>query len=65
MSLDKKPLVSIIVPVYNAEEYLEESLDCLVNQTLENIEIICINDASSDELSLSATTRSRRQSCAR
>lgn len=48
MSLDKKPLVSIIVPVYNAEEYLEESLDCLVNQTLENIEIICINDASSD-----------------
>ncbi|WP_325192869.1 glycosyltransferase [Methanobrevibacter ruminantium] len=44
----EKPLVSIIVPVYNTEEYLEECLDCLVNQTLQNIEIICINDASTD-----------------
>ena len=44
----EKPFVSIIVPVYNTEEYLEECLNCLVNQTLENIEIICINDASTD-----------------
>lgn len=40
--------VSIIVPVYNAEKDLRECLDSLVNQTLKGIEIICINDASSD-----------------
>ena len=44
----ERPLVSIIVPIYNTEEYLEECLDCLVNQTLQNIEIICINDATED-----------------
>jgi glycosyltransferase involved in cell wall biosynthesis len=40
--------VSIIVPVYNVEKYLRECLDSLVNQTLKDIEIICINDASPD-----------------
>lgn len=40
--------VSIIVPVYNVEEYLEECMDSLCNQTFEDIEIICINDGSSD-----------------
>ena len=40
--------VSIIVPVYNVEKYLEECLDSLVNQTLKEIEIICINDFSPD-----------------
>lgn len=48
MKLSQNPLVSIIIPVYNTEEYLEECLDSLVNQTLEDIEIICINDASTD-----------------
>jgi len=45
---EKKPLISIIIPVYNTSEYLEECLDSLVNQTFEDIEIICINDASTD-----------------
>lgn len=40
--------VSIIVPVYNVEDYLSECLDSICNQTLKDIEIICINDGSSD-----------------
>jgi glycosyltransferase involved in cell wall biosynthesis len=40
--------VSIIIPVYNVEEYLQECLNSAVNQTLEDIEIICINDGSTD-----------------
>ncbi len=40
--------VSVIVPVYNVEKYLSECLDSIVNQTLEDIEIICINDGSPD-----------------
>jgi glycosyltransferase involved in cell wall biosynthesis len=42
------PLVSIIVPVYNAEPYLPACLNSLVSQTLKDIEIICINDFSPD-----------------
>jgi len=40
--------VSIIVPVYNVEEYLEKCLDSLVNQTLKDVEIIVVNDGSPD-----------------
>ena len=40
--------ISIIIPVYNVERYLRECLDSAVNQTFEDIEIICINDGSSD-----------------
>ena len=40
--------VSIIIPVYNVEKYLEECLDSAVNQTLKEIEIIAVNDGSKD-----------------
>ena len=42
------PTVSVIVPIYNVEDYLEECLDSIVGQTLESLEIICINDGSTD-----------------
>ncbi len=45
---EKAPLVSIILAVYNVEKYLSQCLDALANQTLQNIEIIAINDASTD-----------------
>lgn len=40
--------ISVIVPVYNVEKYLPECLDSIINQTLKDIEIICINDGSLD-----------------
>lgn len=43
-----RPAVSVLVPIYNVEKYLEECLDSIINQTLTNIEIICINDGSTD-----------------
>lgn len=43
------PVVSIIVPIYNAEKYLEKCLNSLVKQTLSDIEIIALNDGSTDK----------------
>ncbi len=42
------PKVSIIIPVYNVEKYLRECMESVVNQTLQDIEIVCINDGSTD-----------------
>lgn len=42
------PKVSVIVPCYNVEHYIERSMNALVNQTLHDIEIICIDDKSTD-----------------
>lgn len=49
MAKQKSPKISIITPVYNADLYLEECLNSLVNQTLQDIEIICVNDNSKDK----------------
>lgn len=40
--------ISIILPVYNSEEFIKRTLDSLITQTYKNIEILCINDGSSD-----------------
>jgi glycosyltransferase involved in cell wall biosynthesis len=43
-----RPAISIVVPVFNVERYLRECLDSVVNQTLADIEIVCVDDASTD-----------------
>lgn len=42
------PLISIIIPVYNAEKYLNRCIDSILNQTYKNLEIVLINDGSTD-----------------
>jgi len=44
----KAPAVSVIISVYNGEKYLNECIESILAQTLKNIEIICVNDASTD-----------------
>lgn len=43
-----RPIVSILIPVYNVEDYLEKCLDSVISQTMNKIEIICVNDGSTD-----------------
>ncbi len=46
--MENKPLLSIIVPVYNVESYLENCLDSILNQDYDNIEVVLVNDGSTD-----------------
>ena len=50
--MNKNILVSVIVPIHNSEKYLRACLDSLINQSLKEIEIICINDGSTDKSEL-------------
>ena len=40
--------ISVIIPIYNGDKYLRECLNSIFNQTLKNIEVICVNDGSTD-----------------
>ena len=44
--------ISIVVPIYNVEEYLEQCIESLINQTYNNLEIILIDDNSTDHSAL-------------
>ncbi len=48
ISASMVPKVSIVIPIYNVAQFLVECLDSVVNQTLKEIEIICVNDGSTD-----------------
>lgn len=45
----KPPCVSVIIPVYNAQETLKQCIDSLLTQTFNDIEIVCVNDGSTDK----------------
>lgn len=45
---NQQPLISVIIPVYKVEQYLEKCLDSIMNNTYKNLEIICVNDGSPD-----------------
>lgn len=46
------PLISIIIPVYNVERYLNKCLDSIINQTYKNLEIVLVDDGSTDRSGL-------------
>ena len=45
----KNPLISVVTPVYNAEQYLENCVQSMLSQTIQNIEIILVDDGSLDQ----------------
>lgn len=45
---NKMPLISVVIPIYNTEKYLEQCLDSVIKQTYSNLEIILVNDGSTD-----------------
>ena len=46
--MNSTPLVSVIVPIYNTEKYLDRCIKSIVNQTYKNLEIILVDDGSPD-----------------
>ena len=58
--IDEWPIISVVIPVFNAEKYLHKCLNSIINSTLKNIEIICVNDGSEDN-SLSILNEYKRK----
>ena len=48
MSSQKSPKISVIIPVYNQERYIPQCLDSTLSQTLGDIEVVCVDDGSTD-----------------
>lgn len=46
--MNNQPLISVVIPVYNVEQYLPQCLDSILNQTYQNIELVCVDDGSPD-----------------
>lgn len=59
----EKPLISVVVPVYNVENYMRQCIDSLLNQTLSNIEIILVDDGATDTSPKICDEYARRYSC--
>lgn len=57
--------ISIIIPVYNSEKFLEETISSIINQTLNDIEIICVNDGSIDNSAQILESLSKKHDCIR
>ena len=57
------PKVSVIVPVYNSHAYLEECIDSVLHQSLQDFEIICIDDGSTDDSGLILKEYSTEHDC--
>ena len=46
--MEKEDLISIVIPVYKVEKYLEKCVESVINQTYKNLEILLVNDGSPD-----------------
>ena len=46
---ERQPLVSVIMPIFNAMPYLDQALSSVREQTYQNLEVLCLNDGSTDD----------------
>ena len=46
--MTNQPLVTVLLPVYNAEKYLSEGIESIINQTYKNLDILLVDDGSTD-----------------